>query len=180
MTEKEFERIYNALWSKLYNIAYSYFRDRTTAQEGLEVEVLGTKFNVKSRGRGSEVLLTEGSVKLNLASESKDAVILQPGEMVTMKEKKLLKHTVEGKKYTSWVSRKLYFDKMPLSELAEMLNDTYGLQVTFQNEELKARQLSGEISSASIDDILFAIAETFDVEVTRQDDSSIIFSSKPK
>ena len=33
MTEKEFERIYNALWSKLYNIAYSYFRDRTTAQE---------------------------------------------------------------------------------------------------------------------------------------------------
>lgn len=33
MTEREFERIYNDLWSKLYNIAYSYFRDRTTAQE---------------------------------------------------------------------------------------------------------------------------------------------------
>jgi len=33
MTEKEFERIYNGLWSKLYNIAYSYFKDRTTAQE---------------------------------------------------------------------------------------------------------------------------------------------------
>jgi len=33
MTEKEFERIYNTLWSKLYNVAYSYFRDRTTAQE---------------------------------------------------------------------------------------------------------------------------------------------------
>src|SRR5687768_7701369 len=33
MTEKDFERIYNSLWSKLYNVAYSYFRDRTTAQE---------------------------------------------------------------------------------------------------------------------------------------------------
>jgi RNA polymerase sigma-70 factor (ECF subfamily) len=33
MTEKEFERIYNAFWSKLYNIAYSYFKDRTAAQE---------------------------------------------------------------------------------------------------------------------------------------------------
>ena len=33
MTEKDFQRIYNSLWSKLYNIAYSYFRDRTTAQE---------------------------------------------------------------------------------------------------------------------------------------------------
>jgi transmembrane sensor len=149
-------------------------------QEGLNVEVLGTKFNVKSRGRGSEVLLTEGSVKLNLSSESKEAVILQPGEMATMKEKKLLKKSVEGKKYTSWVSRKLYFDKMPLTELAEMLNDTYGVKVTFQNEDLKTRQLSGEISSASIDDILYAIAETFDVEVTKQDENSLIFSSKLK
>lgn len=33
MTEKEFERIYNVLWSKLYGVAYSYFKDRTTAQE---------------------------------------------------------------------------------------------------------------------------------------------------
>jgi ferric-dicitrate binding protein FerR (iron transport regulator) len=148
-------------------------------QEGLVVEVLGTKFNVKSRGKGSEVLLTEGSVKLNLASESKEAVILQPGEMATVKEKKLSKQAVEGKKYTSWVSRKLYFDKMPLSDLAEILKDTYGIQVSFQNEDLKTRQLSGEISSASIDDILFAIAETFDIDVVRQDGDSVIFSSKP-
>lgn len=149
-------------------------------QEGLDVEVLGTKFNVKSRGRGSEVLLTEGSVKLNLGSESKNEVILKPGEMATMKEKKLQKKSVEGKKYTSWVKRKLYFDKMPLSELAEILNDTYGVQVTFQSDELKSRQLSGEISSASIDDILFAVAETFDLEVTRQGSVSVIFSSKSK
>jgi RNA polymerase sigma-70 factor (ECF subfamily) len=33
MTEKDFEGIYNSLWSKLYNVAFSYFRDRTTAQE---------------------------------------------------------------------------------------------------------------------------------------------------
>ena len=33
MTQKEFERIYNSLWSKLYSVAYNYFRDKTTAQE---------------------------------------------------------------------------------------------------------------------------------------------------
>lgn len=33
MTEKEFERIYNSLWAKLYSVAYNYFRDKTTAQE---------------------------------------------------------------------------------------------------------------------------------------------------
>jgi RNA polymerase sigma-70 factor (family 1) len=33
MTEKDFEKVYNLLWSKLYGVAYNYFRDRTTAQE---------------------------------------------------------------------------------------------------------------------------------------------------
>jgi RNA polymerase sigma-70 factor (family 1) len=33
MTEKDFERTYNSLWSKLYCVAYNYFRDKATAQE---------------------------------------------------------------------------------------------------------------------------------------------------
>jgi len=33
MTEKDFERIYNSLWRKLYGVAYNYFRDKATAQE---------------------------------------------------------------------------------------------------------------------------------------------------
>jgi ferric-dicitrate binding protein FerR (iron transport regulator) len=147
-------------------------------QEGLNVEVLGTKFNVKSRGERAEVLLTEGRVKLNHMSEPKDEFILQPGEMATVEEKKLLKRTVENKKYTSWVSGKLYFNKTTLLEISEMLADTYGMRVTFQNENLKSRQLSGEIYSASIDDILLAIAETFHVEVTRQGTNGVVFSSK--
>jgi RNA polymerase sigma-70 factor (family 1) len=33
MTEKDFEKVYNSLWSKLYSVAYNYFRDKTLAQE---------------------------------------------------------------------------------------------------------------------------------------------------
>ena len=45
-------------------------------------------------------------------------------------------------------------------------------------KNLKQRQLSGEISSATADDILFAIAETFNIKVTKMDDNSVILSSK--
>src|SRR5688572_20319124 len=147
-------------------------------REGLQVEVLGTKFNVKSRAHGSEVLLTEGKVKLNVNSDAEPAVILKPGEMATIKENKLSKRMVKDKQYTSWVRSKLYFDKMTLEELAQILKETYGVDVTFQNDQLKKRQLSGEISSATVEDILFAIAQTFNIEVTRQSDSNVIFSSK--
>ncbi len=149
-------------------------------REGLNVEVLGTKFNVKSREHGSEVLLTEGKVQLNVSNEADRTVILKPGELATMKKNKLSKRAVEDKQYTSWVRSKLFFDKMTLEELAQILHDTYGLQVSFQNEELKYRQLSGEISSASTEDILFAIAETFNIEVTKKNDNTVTFSSKIK
>ncbi|WP_276366675.1 RNA polymerase sigma-70 factor [Chryseolinea sp. H1M3-3] len=36
MTEKDFERIYNSLWSRLYSVAYNYFRDKTMAQEVIQ------------------------------------------------------------------------------------------------------------------------------------------------
>ncbi len=146
-------------------------------REGLNVEVLGTKFNVKSREHGSEVLLTEGKVKLNVDNTA-SPVYLNPGELATMRKNKLSKRIVEGNQYTSWVKSKLVFDKMQLVELAQILQDTYGLKVSFQDEELKNRQLSGEISSATVDDILFAIAETFNVKVTKMDDESVIFSTK--
>jgi RNA polymerase sigma-70 factor (family 1) len=33
LTEKEFEKIYDSNWSRLFNLAYYYFKDRATAQE---------------------------------------------------------------------------------------------------------------------------------------------------
>ena len=146
--------------------------------DGLDVEVLGTKFNVKSRDHSSEVLLTEGKVKLNVAAINENPVYLEPGELATVKENKLSKRLVEDKQYTSWVRSKLYFHEMTLEELADILRDTYGLNVTFENDGLKARQLSGEISSATAEDILFAIAETFNIQVTRKADDAVIFSLK--
>jgi len=145
--------------------------------EGLSVEVLGTKFNVKSREHGSEVLLTEGKVKLNV-DNTEAPVYLNPGELATVKKNQLSKRTVEGTQYTSWVRSKLVFDKTQLIDLAQILQDTYGLKVSFQNEALKQRQLSGEISSATADDILFAIAETFNITVTKMEDNSVVLSSK--
>jgi transmembrane sensor len=83
-------------------------------REGLDVEVLGTKFNVKSRENGSEVLLTEGKVKLNVGNKSDNSVYLEPGELATVKKNKLSKRVVEDKQYTSWVRSKLFFDKTTL------------------------------------------------------------------
>lgn len=144
----------------------------------LDVEVLGTKFNVRTRDDGSEVMLAEGKVKLGL-SESEDAgeMFLKPGELATLRDKQLSKREVKQQKYTSWTENKLFFEHTPLTEVATLLEETYGLNVLFSNSDLQKRELSGEISFATENDILYAIAETFNLQVDRRG-RSVIISTK--
>jgi transmembrane sensor len=142
------------------------------------VEVLGTKFNIKTRDNASEVVLTEGRLKVALdGSETAKEVFLKPGDLATVQNKDLSTRSVKHHKYTSWMDNKLFFEHTPLRDLAIVLRDTYGLTVTFGTPELETRELSGEISSATPDDILYAIAETLDLKVER-DGQAITISSK--
>jgi transmembrane sensor len=136
------------------------------AADYLDVEVLGTKFNVKSRHGAPEVLLTEGKVKL--ATSDAQQVFLKPGELATMHNKHLSARSVDKRQYTSWVENKLFFERSTLNEVALLLKETYGLHVQFSHPDLQRKELSGEISSATEDDVLRAIAETFDLEVAKR------------
>jgi len=148
------------------------------ASDQLNVEVLGTKFNVKSREKKSEVMLTEGKVKLDMQNTTAKtgSVFLSPGELATLgSDHQLSKRTVKQKQYTSWLQYTLFFDRTTLRDVAGLLKDTYGLEVIFTETALQDRELSGEISSASINDILYAVAETFNLEVTRE--GNLVFIS---
>jgi transmembrane sensor len=144
----------------------------------LNVEVLGTKFNIKTRQFASEVMLAEGKVRLDLGGvDTTKALFLKPGELATVKNKKLSTQSVNKQRYTSWVENKLFFERTPLRDLSILLKDTYGLTVTFTEPDLETRELSGEIAASSQDDILYAIAETLDLKVERAG-KSVVISSK--
>jgi transmembrane sensor len=142
----------------------------------LNVEVLGTKFNVRSRSERSEVMLTEGKVRLEVENITDAPVYLRPGELATVVNNVVSTHAVEEHRYTSWLQQTLVFDRTSLAEVATLLHDTYGLDVTFVGEGLAQRELSGEISSATINDVLYAISETFNLKVDRADQHVTISS----
>lgn len=138
------------------------------ASNELNVEVLGTKFNVRSRSERSEVMLTEGKVRLEVESSTDAPVYLRPGELATVVGNIVSTHVVEEHRYTSWLQQTLVFDRTALADVATLLHDTYGLDVTFVGAGLAQRELSGEIASATVEDVLLAIAETFNLEVHRE------------
>jgi transmembrane sensor len=141
----------------------------------LSVQVLGTKFNVKVRRGKTEVMLEEGRVRLVRGTDEKvDTLTMKPGELAVIENGKILNGAVNSTRYTSWKNGKLYFDQTPLIEVAKILEDTYGFVVVFKKKSLVDRKLSGEIQAKKGKDILAAIRESLNIEIT-EDGRTLLF-----
>lgn len=118
----------------------------------LQVEVLGTRFNVNTRRGKSRVVLEEGKVKLGIPQGEKNSeLIMEPGELVEVAAatRQIERKRVDVSNYSSWRMNKLFFVGTSLGEIAQLLEDNYGYRVQFHDESLKQRQFTG---SSSVDD----------------------------
>ncbi|PHN03421.1 FecR family protein [Flavilitoribacter nigricans] len=115
--------------------------------DDLTVEVLGTAFNVHSRGEHTEVYLEEGSVNLELADGTQGAMQLEPGEMLTYS--KALSTIVESgpaskELTTSWKDGLLKFDKTPMREVLQEVEDIYGITFRLEDESQYDRPITSQ------------------------------------
>jgi len=140
--------------------------------EDLEVEVLGTQFNVNTRRSGTKVLLTEGSVRLNLNNNLGDhPIMMLPGEMAiyTPKRKAVVKENVNTDIYTAWKQQKLVFDDTPIGEIIEILEDNYGIKVKLENPEIANRRYRGTFKQPDPNTILTVISSVLKLEMERHE-----------
>ena len=141
----------------------------------LQVQVLGTEFNVNTRRGRTQVVLNKGSVALQLPSDETTA--LQPGELAEFAapEAQLHKATVDPERFTAWRDRRLKFDDTPLSEVALVLEENYGVRVVFDSPDLRDERVTGEISAQKIDTILKALSTLFSIAVERSGNTVRIY-----
>jgi len=144
----------------------------------LDVQVLGTKFNVNTRRENTQVILNSGKVKLYLANAADRVVDMKPGEMVNFSKKAehLEKQTVRASKYSAWVEKKLVFEDASMKEIAQVLEDTYGLKVKFLDPELLKLTFTGTIDSGNIDLLFTILQKTFNISIIKKEDTITIDS----
>jgi transmembrane sensor len=146
-------------------------------QGALDVEVLGTKFSVSGRHDNYKVILNSGKVRLSSYHESlKDTVTLRPGDMVTLKKAvgKFEKKSVNAEQFTAWRNQKLIFDNTSMQEVIELLSDTYGLNVKVSEPALLKRKLSGSIPTNSLNNLLFGLSATFNLDIKKDGKEIVI------
>jgi len=107
----------------------------------VKVKVLGTRFNYKAfaEDKNIEVVLEEGRVALNLKRNTGiQEAIMNPGDRAVI-ERESGKATIRNEninKYIAWHSGKLVFDNTPMSQVAQLIERWYGVEVKVQDSEI--------------------------------------------
>ena len=113
----------------------------------LNVQVFGTKFNVKAYEEESsvEVTLAEGKVGVRLDDQT-NMLQLVPGQQICYDKmnKDLLKREVNIDYYTSWKEGKYYFNSMPFEEIARRLERSFDVDIHIASEKLKNIVITGD------------------------------------
>jgi ferric-dicitrate binding protein FerR (iron transport regulator) len=145
--------------------------------DNLNVEVLGTKFNVNNRRGHTEVVLTEGSVKLTsyVANENR-ILFMKPGDYVSLSETdtSFKQKVVVPDNYADWQSNQLVFVDTPLRVVAERIEDYYGVTIEIPDQRIAERELTGTLPNNDLGIVLRSLTTSHNLKIKR-DEERIIF-----
>lgn len=149
-----------------------------TTPSGLQVKVLGTKFNLQAYAEEDnvETTLVEGSVKLS-SSSSVESVTMSPGQIVSYSKSTGKLQLKEGlpEHELSWMENKLYMDNMSLGEVCLRLERWYDVYIDIKDEGLKQSiHYTGVLSEESITDVLDALCQLSPIQYSIKGNKVII------
>jgi len=146
--------------------------------DDLNVEVLGTRFNVNSRRGRTEVILSEGSVKLtrDWVGNGNSELLMKPGDYVSVSKSDtaLVRRVVVPEKFTAWQSNKLVFDETPLRIVAQKIEDYYGVKVEIEDMEIADRLLTGTLPNNDLGIVLRSLSASHNLNIQREDHRILI------
>ena len=133
----------------------------------MEVEVLGTHFNINSYADEADIKTTllEGSVKVvngQSAMVNRQSVILKPGEQAILAANSpfTIDHSPDIDQVMAWKNGLFNFNKVSLQEVMRQIARWYDVDVVYQGE-IKPKKFGGEIQrDLNLSEVLEGLKET--------------------
>lgn len=135
-----------------------------------DVNVTGTRFNVKSYKEDSRIVTTleEGEVVISSSDQFKLAenIKLKPGEQVVYDKNmhSIIVKDVDPKRFTAWKENKLIFINMNMKELITLFERKYGVDIEVDDKDVLKYHYTGTIKHESILEILEIIKHTLPIQ----------------
>lgn len=152
----------------------------------VDVEVLGTKFNVNTRREQSIVSLEEGKVKLSVHGEVQSVLeketpmVLRPGEVALVDDESRQVKISNDKDVTAhsgWSRNEFHFNNTSLSEVARLIEDIYGYKMEVSDTALFQRSISGDLRAANVQELVKVLEVS--LRLTMRIENKTIYVTNP-
>ncbi|NSL87128.1 DUF4974 domain-containing protein [Chitinophaga sp. Mgbs1] len=142
----------------------------------IDVEVLGTQFNVNSSGKEIVVVLQQGSIKLDIGDKGSNhptEMYLHPGEMLRYNKQDgdFSKSSVNAGKFTSWHTGRLMMEDYTLADAAAFMQQVFGKTVIVKDTQLLKYKVSGSMPLIyNADTMLVQLQKVFRMQFNQKGD----------
>lgn len=142
----------------------------------LDAEVVGTEFNVKDRRGNIQVILNSGIVKLTRIPYETQDLTIQPGDMVEVgaSQQLTISKVNDPDIYSSWKDNELYFEDMTLASIGKELEDSHGIQLRFESDELTTLRFTGSTPVNDLSVLFTTLQKSFGLVVRQEGQLYII------
>ncbi|NML38560.1 hypothetical protein HHL17_15230 [Chitinophaga sp. G-6-1-13] len=140
--------------------------------ENVNVEVLGTQFNVNSAGKEVIVVLQQGKILLNIEGRN-TSMALQPGEIVRYNKQDgdFTKSSVNANQYVSWHNGRLVMDDYSLADAAVFMQQVFGKTIIVPDTQLLKYKVSGSMPIIyNADTMLVQLEKVFRMKFNQKGD----------
>ncbi len=171
------ERIVTLNGEAYFEVAPNQEKPFIVELNNMEVEVLGTSFNIMAYHDEYhvETTLIEGMVSIK--NKSEDMISLEPREQALLNKEgnTLSKRVVDAQKYIAWKDEVFIFDNESLESIFRKLSRWYYINIDYTDHDVKNLHFTGYFERyESIGKILDLIESTNKVQFKVTDDEIIV------
>jgi ferric-dicitrate binding protein FerR (iron transport regulator) len=154
---------------------------RFTVNAGeMQVEALGTSFNIKAYDDDREIVATlfSGSVRATVRDKT---AMLEPEQYAAFNRENRNMNTgyAENAAYAAmWRDNELAFNRQTLDEIAVMFNRLYNVTIQFESEKIRNYRFSGIIKNNSLYNVIEIISLTAPVSYLCKGDTILLSERK--
>lgn len=163
-----------------FNVTHDKSHPFIVETSSLQIEVLGTKFNISSypNDQLSTTFLESGKVRISSANA--ENVILSPNEAFVFNKfsQKSEKIVMNDKRLMDWTKGVMTINGETIGELAKKIERRFNVTITFMDNAVKEHVYTGSIKDEDLNTVLEAIKFASSIEYERKGNQIILSSSE--
>ncbi|MCK0147645.1 FecR domain-containing protein [Arenibacter sp. F26102] len=165
-----------------FKVSKDNSRPFQVAAENLEIDVLGTEFNVSAYPEDlkTSVVLVEGSVQLAIQDNTQENIIMQPGQLASLwqRDSNIEVQDVDVAPYIAWLQGDLVFRNMSFENILKKMERHYDVKIINNDAELAKEIFNASFGSEPLVNILEYFKETYGLNFVFQNKNTVVIGYK--